>query len=157
MQGQTNINNVTKGLTMKNVIIIVLLSLLTGLVAAKEYREYNERFEKRVKEIGTLVRNGWQSAALRRMGMKAGERQELRGPVCKELFPDVKEKYSHYKTTPNEYYTCVIDSETYGSPKLEQIEKDDNADQDKWYADNPCKTNDDIRQEIKDGKWDNWK
>ena len=142
---------------MKNVIIIVLLSLLTGLVAAKEYREYNERFEKRVQEIGTHVRDGWDAASLLRMVTKNNERRELRGPVCKELFPDVKEKYSHYKTTPSEYYTCVIDRETYDSPKLEQIEKDDKADQDKWFADNPRKSNDDIQQEIKDGKWDNWK
>ena len=142
---------------MKNVIIIVLLSIITSLVAAKEYREYNERFEKRVQEIGALVREGWLSSSLRRMGLKNDERTELREPICKELFPDVKEKYSHYKYTHEEYHSCVLDRKTYDNPKLEQIEKDHKADQAKWFADNPSKTNDDIRQEIKDGKWDGYK
>jgi len=35
---------------MKNVVIIILLSLLTGLVAAKEYREYNERAAAELEE-----------------------------------------------------------------------------------------------------------
>jgi|11_taG_2_1085331.scaffolds.fasta_scaffold06108_5 hypothetical protein len=35
---------------MKNVVIIILLSLLTGLVAAKEYREYNERAAAEMEE-----------------------------------------------------------------------------------------------------------
>ena len=138
-----------------NVIIIVLLSGLTTLVAAKEYREYNERFEKRVQEIGQAVHQSWNDAWLRHLEWKSVDRVQMRSEVCKELFPEVS-KLTGGLSDPK-YYECIHDAKTYDNPKLEQIQKDYKADWDKWWADNPSKSNDDIRQEILDGKWDNWK
>ena len=66
-----------------NVIIIVLLSGLTTLVAAKEYREYNERFEKRVQEIGQAVHQSWNDAWLRHLEWKSVDRVQMRAEVCK--------------------------------------------------------------------------